>query len=220
MTRCPTAQEEAFLRHLLSQPEVWLIQCETWVHKITAARKSSDRQTAIERLLAEVRRQLGISLRQAQLKSLLRVFIPDYTQEVDGNPLVNWRIFREINHEFLLNCAQELNRDPIFTEARAMLYRKIVKAKNQKQPPPYQESARLLKLYEAEYVSSDKDEVGKTEARKAFEAAVERRMLLNCRCNCSSCLNDRSSDIESPGLSGNLLNSDLAPRRINPEKAN
>ncbi|NER48890.1 MAG: DEAD/DEAH box helicase, partial [Symploca sp. SIO1A3] len=76
MTRCPTAQEEAFLRHLLSQSEEWLLQCETWVQAITTARKSSDRQIAIDRLLAEVRRQLGVPVRQAQLKSLLRVFIP------------------------------------------------------------------------------------------------------------------------------------------------
>ena len=216
MTRCPTAQEEAFLRHLLSQSEEWLLQCETWVQAITAARKSSDseallrsadRQIAIDSLLAEVRRQLGVPVRQAQLKSLLRVFIPDYTQEVDGSPLVNWRIFREINHEFLPDCAVELGRDPSFTEARAMLYRKIIKTKQQQSP--YPESRRLLKLYETEYVSSNEDEAGKAEARKAFEAAVERRMLLNCRCNCSSCLDDRSSDIESPGLSRNLLNRPL-----------
>jgi hypothetical protein len=207
MTRCPTAQEEAFLRHLLSQSEEWLLQCETWVQAITTARKSSDRQIAIDSLLAEVRRQLGVPVRQAQLKSLLRVFIPDYTQEVDGSPLVNWRIFREINHEFLPDCAVELGRDPSFTEARAMLYRKIIKTKQQQSP--YPESKRLLKLYETEYVSSNEDEAGKAEARKAFEAAVERRMLLNCRCNCSSCLDDRSSDIESPGLSRNLLNRPL-----------
>ncbi|MCA1990715.1 MAG: DEAD/DEAH box helicase [Coleofasciculus sp. S288] len=207
MTRCPTAQEEAFLRHLLSQSEEWLLQCETWVQAITTARKSSDRQIGIDRLLAEVRCQLGVPVRQAQLKSLLRVFIPDYTQEVDGSPLVNWRIFREINHEFLPDCAVELGRDPSFTEARAMLYRKIIKTKQQQSP--YPESRRLLKLYETEYVSSNEDEAGKAEARKAFEAAVERRMLLNCRCNCSSCLDDRSSDIESPGLSRNLLNRPL-----------
>ena len=218
MTRCPTAQEEAFLRHLLSQAEEWLLQCETWVQAITAARKSSDRQIAIDRLLAEVRRQLRVPIRQAQLKSLLRVFIPDYTQEVDGNPLVNWRIFREINHEFLPEYAVELGRDPSFTEARGMLYRKIIKTKQQQSP--YPESRRLLKLYETEYVSSNEDETGKAEARKAFEAAVERRMLLNCRCNCSSCLDDRSSDIESPGLSRNLLNRPLLTEWLNQVRTN
>jgi hypothetical protein len=202
MTRCSTAQEEAFLRYLLTQAEDWLERCENWVKAIATARKSSDRQTAIEHLLAQVRRKLSVPVRQAQLKSLLRVFIPDYTQQVDDEPIVNWRIFREINYQFIPNCAEELNRDPSFTEARAMLYRQIVKAKQKQQQTPYCESERLLKLYEDEYGAGD-------EAQKVFEAAVERRMLLNCRCSCSSCLDDRSSDIESPGLSRNLLNRPL-----------
>ncbi len=156
-----------------------------------------------------MRRQLSVPLRQAQLKSLLRVFIPDYPQEVDGSHLVNWRIFREINHEFLPRCVQQLGRDPTFTEARALLYRTIIKARQAQQPPPYPESARLLQLYEAEDGSSG------GEARKAFEASVERRMLLNCRCNCSSCLDDRSGEIEAPGLSRNLLNRPLLTEWLN-----
>lgn len=203
MTRCPTAKEESFLRYLLAQSEDWLEQCETWVRAITDARQSSDRQRAIDNLLFQLRQQLRVPVRQAQLKSLLRVFIPDYIQEVDGNPIVNWRIFREINHQFLPDCAKELNRDPSFTEARAMLYRKIFKARQDRQQIPYPESYRLLQLYEQEYESNG------GEARKYFEGAVERRMLLNCRCSCSSCLDDRSSDIESPGLGRNLLNRPL-----------
>lgn len=203
MSLCSTAQEEAFVRHLLSQPEDWLVQCETWVQDITSLRKSGERQQAIDNLLAQVRRQLGVPVRQTQLKSLLRVFIPDYTQTVDGKALINWRIFREINHFFLPECASELSRDPSFTEARAMLYRKIIKARQQQTTPfPFPESERLLRLYEEEYDEG-------SEARKTFESAVERRMLLNCRCSCSSCLDDRSSDIESPGLSRNLLNRPL-----------
>jgi DEAD/DEAH box helicase/Helicase conserved C-terminal domain len=203
MTRCPTAKEESFLRYLLAQSEDWLEQCETWVRIIIDTSKSSDRQREIDNLLFQLRRQLRVPVRQAQLKSLLRVFIPDYTQEVNGKPIVNWRIFREINHQFLPNCAEELNRDPSFTEARAMLYRKIYRARQEQKQILYPESYRLLQLYEEEYGTSDGD------ARKAFEGAVERRMLLNCRCSCSSCLDDRSSDIESPGLGRNLLNRPL-----------
>ena len=209
MTRCSTAQEEAFLRYLLAQPEDWLEHCETWIQAITETRQSSDRTSAIEKLLTEVRSQLGVPVRQAQLKSLLRVFIPDYNQEINGKPIVNWRIFREINHQFLPNCAEELNRDPSFTEARAMLYRQIIRARQNQQPISYPELNRLLELYNQEYGSAA------NEARKAFEAAVERRMLLNCRCNCSSCLDDRSSDIESPGLSRNLLNRPLLTEWLN-----
>ena len=208
MTRCSTAQEEAFLRHLLAQPEDWLVQCEALIQEIAEAKQSSDRTSAIEHLLKEVRSQLGVPVRQAQLKSLLRVFIPDYNQTVNGKPIVNWRIFQEINHQFLPNCADELNRDPSFTEARSMLYRQIIRAR-QNQQQIYPELNRLLELYAQEYGSAA------NEARKAFEAAVERRILLNCRCSCSSCLDDRSSDIESPGLSRNLLNRPLLTEWLN-----
>jgi hypothetical protein len=146
MTRCTTAQEEGFLRYLLAQPETWLNQCATWVKAIIDARKSSERTVKIDNLLREVRRQLSIPVRQAQLKSLLRVFIPDYSQEVDNLPLVNWRIYREINYQFLPQCVADLNREPSFTEARSMLYRKVVKDNS-----IYPELTRLLKLYQEEY---------------------------------------------------------------------
>jgi len=89
-----------------------------------------------------------------------------------------------------------------------MLYRQIIKAR-QNQQQIYPELNRLLELYSQEYGAAA------NEARKAFEAAVERRMLLNCRCSCSSCLDDRSSDIESPGLSRNLLNRPLLTEWLN-----
>lgn len=89
-----------------------------------------------------------------------------------------------------------------------MLYRQIDRAR-QNQQQIYPELNRLLELYAQEYGFVD------DEARKAFEAAVERRMLLNCRCSCSSCLDDRSSDIESPGLSRNLLNRPLLTEWLN-----
>lgn len=204
MTHCPTAAEEALLRHLLAQPPEWLSNCEALVTQVTAADSSTNRQKAIEALLASVRRQLGVLVRQAQLKTLLRVFIPDYTQEVDDKPLVNWKLYREINYKFLPDCTQQLGRDPSFAEAQALLYRKITKEIRAEQAPTYPELVRLLQLYQAEYGSAESSEL-----RRAFEAAVERRMLLTCRCTCPSCLDDRSGDIEAPGMSRNLLNRPL-----------
>ena len=90
-----------------------------------------------------------------------------------------------------------------------MLYRQLKHEASQQQLSiSYPESGRLLKLYENEYGATD-------EARKACEAGLERRMLLNCRCSCSSCLDDRNSDIESPGLSRNLLNRPLLTEWLN-----
>jgi hypothetical protein len=119
-------------------------------------------------------------------------------------PLVNWKLFREINYEFLPDCTQQLGRDPSFAEAKALLYRKITKEIQAMLAPTYPELARLLQLYQAEYGPAESSEL-----RKAFEAAVERRMLLTCRCTCPSCLDDRSGDIEAPGMSRNLLNRPL-----------
>jgi hypothetical protein len=204
MTRCPTAQEEAFLRYLLAQPQDWLAHCEALVNAVIQARSSSDRQIAIEGLLVAVRKQLQVIVQQKQLKALLRVFIPDYTQQVDGNRLINWRIFREINQDFLPSCTQQFGRDPSFTEAKSILYRTVASSLNlSDQALPYPELARLLQLYRIEYGTAE------NEVRRAFESAIERRMLMTCRCSCPNCLDERSGDIEAPGLSRNLLNRPL-----------
>jgi hypothetical protein len=205
MTRCPTAQEEALLRYVLAQPADWLETCESLVEDVTSARSSSDRQQAIEAVLAEMRQRLGILIRQEHIKSLLRIFIPDYTQLLDGQPLSNWKLYREINHEFLPRCVEQLGREPSFIEARAMLYHIVGDANQAGQPPLYPELTRLLRLYQEEY-GPDPDA---TEVRQAFENAVERRALLTCRGSCPNCLDDRSGEIEAPGMSRMLLSRTL-----------
>jgi hypothetical protein len=215
MTQCPTAQGEALLRHLLTQSPDWLAHCEDLVKQVTHIGSSDSRQAAIETLLAQVRQRLGVLVRQAQLKTLLRVFIPDYTETLGGDPLVNWKLFREINHEFLPYCVQQFGRDPSFAEAQAVLYRQITKAIKEQQTPPYPELEKLLRVYQAEYGSQ-----AELEVRRAFEAAVERRMLLTCRCTCPSCLDDRSGDIEAPGMSRNLLNRPLLTEWLTQVRAN
>ncbi len=215
MTHCPTAQGEALLRHLLTQSPDWLAHCEDLVKQVTDIGSSDSRQAAIETLLAQVRRQLGVLVRQAQLKTLLRVFIPDYTETLDGEPLVNWKLFREINHEFLPDCGKQFGRDPSFAEAQAVLYRRVAQAFKEKQTPPYPELEKLLRIYQAEYGSQ-----AELEIRRAFKAAVERRLLLTCRCTCPSCLDDRSGDIEAPGMSRNLLNRPLLTEWLTQVRAN
>jgi hypothetical protein len=205
MTRCPTAQEEALLRYVLAQPADWLETCEILVGDVTSARRSSDRQRAIEAVLAEMRQHLGILIRQEHIKSLLRVFIPDYTHLLDGQPLSNWKLFREINHEFLPRCVEQLGREPSFIEARAMLYQMVHDADQAEQQSVYPELTRLLRLYQAEY-GPDPDAA---EVRQAFENAVERRALLTCRGSCPNCLDDRSGEIEAPGMSRMLLSRTL-----------
>ncbi len=205
MTRCPTAQEEALLRYILAQPPEWLTSCEQMVNAICTSRSSHDRQQAIERLLTEVRHHLGLLIRQEHIKALLRVFIPDYTQLLDGHPLSNWQLFREINYVFLPSCEQRLGREPTFTEARAMLYIIVRDADPAEHSILYPELTRLLRLYQAEYGP----EPDASEVRQAFENAVERRLLLTCRGTCPNCLDDRSGDIEAPGMSRLLLNRTL-----------
>ncbi len=203
MTRCTTAQEEGLLRHVLAQPEAWLAQCDELAMTIRSQRTSGERQRAIEELLAKVRQQLGVIVRQDQIKALLRVFIPEYTETSGDEALINWRLFREINTNFLPACTQRLGREPTFVEARAFLFLDISANLTAGDRQTYPELCRLLELYQTEYGADATDEV-----RQAFENAVERRLLLTCRCSCPSCLNDRSGQ-EGTHLGWMLLNRPL-----------
>lgn len=213
LTRCPTAQEEALLRHLLAQPEPWLETCEQLVGQVTLAQHAGQREHALEALLGAVRRQLGVPVSPEQTRGLLRVFIPDYVQEVDGQRLINWRIFREINLLFLPYCTRILGREPSFVEARALLYRIIKDSVQSGQPYLYPEVQRLLRLYEEEYGPAPTNPTQRTsferEVRQAFENAIERRLLLTCRGACPTCLDDRSGEIESPTMARMILSRSL-----------
>ena len=214
MTRCPTAQEEALLRYLLAQPEDWLGSCDSLVQDVIHAPSVRGRQQALEVLLASVRQQVGAPIPLEQVRAMLRVFVPEYEQELDGQPLVSWRLFREINWLWLPNQEKLLGRAPSFAEARSFLYEAAQKV-TAEGTPEYPELYRLLLLYRHEYVeigtgaspaiqaSSDR------EVRQAFQNAVERRLLLTCRGSCPMCLDDRSSDIEAPGLARLILNRSL-----------
>ncbi|GAB4199216.1 MAG: hypothetical protein OHK0022_19290 [Roseiflexaceae bacterium] len=198
MTRCPTAQEEALLRHILAQPEAWLQHCDDLAQTLRSAASSIERQTSIEALLTEVRGRLGVIARQEQAKALLRIFIPEYVEQLDGQPLVNWQLYREINHQFLPSCTSRLGRQPTFNEARGLLYLAV-----SRDAAAYPELARLLAVYRREYGADDEQGV-----REAFESAVDRRLLITCAGACPSCLNDRGGQ-ESPSTGWMLLSRPL-----------
>lgn len=213
MTRCTTAQEEALLRHLLAQPEDWLSLCDTLVAGVLQARSSNERQQGLEGVLASVRRQLGVPVPVDQVKALLRVFIPDYSQPSVGSPLASWRLYQEINNEFLPRCAAILGREPSFTEATALLYQDVVTPPSEGAASQYPELRRLLEFYR----DMHRPEPGtllnsaqyERDVRQSFENAVERRLLMTCRGSCPACLDDRSGEIEAPGLARLLLSRSL-----------
>ncbi len=211
MTRCPTAQEEAFLRLLLAQPEDWLVGCDALVADITGSRSADERQKAIDELLAAVRRQLQVPVAPTAIKALLRVFVPEYAQTVDGLPLVNWRLYREINQQFLPRCALEFGREPSITEARAWLARTVLAAPAANEPHPYPELQRLARAYRTELkldADQGEDELSR-ETRAALENAIERRLLITCRGACPTCIDDRSGEIEASGLARLMLSRNL-----------
>ncbi|GAB4423672.1 MAG: hypothetical protein OHK0015_01470 [Chloroflexi bacterium OHK40] len=197
MTRCPTAQEEAMLRHVLAQPEEWLEACDRLAGAVRTARRATERQGAIEALLSEVRRCLGIIVRPDHAKALLRIFIPDYLERSSAASVSNWRLYREINTIFLPACAERLGREPSFAEARGLLYQEVTGPG----ASAYPTLSLLLEIYRAEHGAADA-------ARDAFEIAVDRRLLSSCRCSCPSCLNDRGGQ-ESPGMGWMLLSRPL-----------
>jgi Helicase conserved C-terminal domain/DEAD/DEAH box helicase len=211
MVHCPTGQEESFLRHLLSQPEKWLATCESLASNLLAARGAVQRGTAVDALLASVRSQIGLPIRQVQLKALLRVFIPEFSQPEGSAPVTNWKLYRELNYCFLPRYAAELGREPTFAEARGRIYLAIAESIRSREPSLYPQLEALMNLYQAEYAAdtSMSPATQRNEIRRAFETAVDRRLLLTCRCCCPSCLEDRSGEIEAPTMSRLLLNRPL-----------
>lgn len=199
MTRCPTAREEALLRLILSQPEDWLDSCNILAQQIRTERAAGARQRAIEDLLAQARRRLGIVVRQDHLKALLRLFIPDYLDQSSKTPISNWRLFYEINTIFVPAFVRRFGREPTFAEARGMLYRDV----SAQGGASYPTLARLLALYRDEHGPQSPEA-----AREAFESAIDRRLLRSCRGACPSCLDDRGGQ-ENPGLSWMLLSRPL-----------
>jgi len=209
MTRCPTAQEEALLRLLLSQPEDWLIECDKLVAAITAARGADERQVAIDALLSTVRQHLGVPVAPTATKAMLRIFVPEYAQFIDGARIVNWQLYREINQLFLPKCTKELGREPSIVEVRSLMAQAALAAPLEGEEPPYPELRRLARAYRVELSAGQNGSALEQDIRSALENAIERRLLMTCRGTCPSCLDDRSGEIEAPGLARMLLSRSL-----------
>lgn len=206
---CPTAQEEAFLRLLLAQPKGWLADCDLLVVQITAARDSDARQRALDALLAAVRRQLRVPVAPTATKALLRIFVPEYTQSAAGKPIINWQLYHEINQIFLPYCTSQLGREPSIVEARAMLANVVQAAPVPGQEDAYPELRRLAQAYRNELDTGQDERTLTREVSAALQNAFERRLLITCRGACPSCLDDRSGEIEAPGLARRILNRNL-----------
>lgn len=191
---CEMEAEDRFLLNILALSSNVLEALHEQVTQLETVNTSIARETVLRKLGSILQKFMGIPPKQSQVKSLLRVFTDDYTGR-EG--LHNWRLYQELNVGWIPSLADRLGRLPTPTESLGLLYYSL----NHREPgrrteerAAYPELARLLELYEDEY---EGDAI-----RKAFENAVRRRLLLNCRDVCPTCLDEGPGcQIDPPGLS-------------------
>jgi hypothetical protein len=126
--------------------------------------------------------------------------------------LRNWRLHRELNVGWIPDLARRLGRLPTPVEAKGLLHYALTHrdmARREQQQNTYPELTRLLSLYESEYEPDD--------ARRVFENAVRRRLLLNCRDVCPTCVDEGPAcQIDAPGLSPLTLSRALVKEVLAP----
>jgi hypothetical protein len=136
---------------------------------------------------------------RAHIRLLVKLFSDDYAQR--GIGLRNWRLYREINVDWVPVLAERIGRRPTAAEARGFLHYEFTHPDSERQEAAhraYPELARLLGLYQREYEGRD--------VRRIFENAVGRRLLLNCVDVCPTCLDEGAGcQIDPPGLSALTL---------------
>jgi hypothetical protein len=191
---CETARDEAFLRHLLAQDEAWLSDLADIVEQLRDPQYGAQGGDLLSTLLGIVRSRLGTLVRETQIKSILRVFIPDY-DTAPSAVVANWRLYREVNAIGLSRAEALLKRAPTVQEVRSLLLRAVEQA-----PADYPTLDRLKQHYVATSPAEDRELLGR---------AIEQRVLLTCRDNCPTCLGDRSGGIEGPTLAPFLLSRPL-----------
>lgn len=196
---CQTEAEDRFLLQVLSQPEAVLEALHALVGQVQTATSSMKRQEALRDLRDGLRKASGLLPHRLQIRLLVRLFSDDYTGA--GIGLRNWRLYRELNAIWVAELARRLGRLPTATETRGLLYHALTHSNGQRRAAErthYPELTRLLELYQGEY--------GGDEARRVFGNAISRRLLLNCRDACPTCLDEGPScEIDPPGLSNLTL---------------
>jgi hypothetical protein len=191
---CDIEEEDRFLLNILALPEDVLKTLHECIGRLQAARSSTEREAALRELRDVLQQARGFPPQRDQIKSLLRLFSDDYTGR-EG--LLNWRLYRELNRQWVPNLTERLGRLPTRTEARGLLHYALTHPNEKQQEEEraaYPELTHLLELYESEY---ERDDI-----RQVFENAVGRRLLLNCRDVFPTCLDEGPGcQIDPPGLS-------------------
>lgn len=194
LEHCDIEEEDQFLLNILDLTEDVLETLHECVGRLQAARSSTERQVALRELCDVLQQARGFPPQRDQIKSLLRLFSDDYTGR-EG--LLNWNLYRELNRQWVSSLTERLGRLPTRTEARGLLHYALTHSdveRRKEERTAYPELTRLLELYESEYEGDD--------VRQVFENAVGRRLLLNCRDVCPTCLDEGPGcQIDPPGLS-------------------
>jgi hypothetical protein len=196
---CETEAEDRFLLDVLNQPEHALDALHALVGGVRVAASFAERQAALRDLRDGFRQMCGLLPNRDQIRLLLKLFSDDYTGR--GIGLRNWRLYRELNVLWVPAVSDRLGRLPTQTEARGLMHYDLTRRDAQRCAQArtvYPELARLLELYQREYTGND--------VRRIFENAIGRRLLLNCRDACPTCLDEGPAcQIDPPGLSALTL---------------
>jgi hypothetical protein len=208
---CETESEDQFLLGVLALPEAQLDTLHGLIVQVHAAASATDREAAL-RQVRQVARQMGqTTVGRTHIRLLLKLFSDDYAGQ--GIGLRNWRLHRELNVGWIPDLTRRLGRLPTPVEAKGLLHYALTHrdmARREQERITYPELTRLLLLYQGEYgVNND--------ARRVFENGVRRRLLLNCRDVCPTCLDEGSAcQIDAPGLSPLTLSRALVKEILAP----
>ncbi len=207
---CETETEDRFLLSILALSEAQLDTLHNLITQVHAATSATERETLLRHIRQTIR-EMGLPLvGRAHIRLLLKLFSDDYAGQ--GIGLRNWQLYRELNAGWIPDLTSRLGRLPTPIEAKGLLYCALMHHDNERrrqERETYPELTRLLGLYQTEY--------GNDDARRVFENGVRRRLLLNCRDVCPTCLDEGPGcQIDAPGLSPLTLSRTLVKQVLAP----